>query len=258
MHSDDDKVTTVLTRAGVKHSALVERMLANGAELQSNEFISATYEAVKLRHPNTPHHSMRELYGTLAGQTVFICGSGPSLASGPTKLPGVTFAINRAITYMAADFFCFSDMESWRLYGEHPNAQAAKKCFNAGLHIFFPDTPGYLIEAHGSPNSFTIHEKRPIYFNLATFTWVLHLAIKAGAKRIICVGTEFSTDKYYDGFQPKGYEGELTNGLLAVSKARMLEMFGPDKGQWFDPSVEILDASGGALLVPKTRLEDWL
>lgn len=254
----DDKVTTVLTRSGGKRSALVERMLSNGAELMTSEVISATYEAIKKARPDAPYHSMRELYGTMKGKTVFICGSGPSLATSPTKLPGPTFAINRAITYMAADFWCFSDMEAWRLYGEHENAKAAKKCFGSGMHLFFPDMPAYLIEALGSPNSYLIEAKRPLYCNLATFSWVLHLAIKAGAKRVVCVGTEFSTDKYYDGFVPKDYEGDKTSALLAISRSRMLEMFGPDKDQWFDPSVEILDASGGALPVPKTKLEDWL
>lgn len=252
----EEGTNTVLTKASKMH---LYQNGAAGAEVEvwSDRHQMATYQEIKKRRPDAPYHSMRELYGTEKGKTVFVCGSGPSLTQSPSKLPGTTFAINRAITHVQADYWCFADMEAFRQHGTHENAKAAKTCFGSGLHLFFPDTPAYLIEAVGTPARYTKEAERPLYWNLSTFSWALHLAVKTGAARVVCVGCDYSLDRYHDGYEPKGYEG-LMDKLFLVSLDRMREMFGPDKAEWFDPSVEILDASGGNLPVRKTRLEDWL
>lgn len=252
-----DQVVTVITKPGNK-SALVAEMKANGAEIWSSQMIRASYEGLKKIRPGNPYKDMRSLYGKYAGQTVFIAGSGPSLLSCPEKLPGPTFAINRAIKHVKADYFCFCDMKATRDSGSHPNAKAAEWAFGSALHVFMPNTPGYLIEANGNPSNYRVDAVRPLYWNGATFSWVLHWAIRSGAKRVIIVGCEFSLEGYYDGTEVLPNSLQSSRIVSECARIRVDDMFGPDKTEWYDPNVEILDASNGYLPVPKTKLEDWL
>lgn len=251
------QVTTVITKAGNK-SPIVASLKAEGAEVWSDQHIRASYKGVKSRFPKSQFKDMRSLYGRHEGQTVFVCGAGPSLKDCPEKLPGPTFAINRAIKHVKADYFCFSDMKATRDSGDHPNAKAAEWAFGSALHIYLLDKPGYLIEANANPSAYTVEEDRPVYFNGATFSWVTHWAIKSGAKRVVFIGCEFSGNGYYDG-APLLDTGDFQCKVISeVSRIRVEDMFGPDKAEWFDPAVELLDASNGFLPIPKAKLEDVL
>lgn len=253
-----DTVATVITKPKHMNSPLIREMKANGAEVWSDRHIRASYEGLKTLVPGNKFKDMRSLYGKHPGETVFVCGSGPSLAKAPTKFPGPTFAINRAITYVNADYWCFSDMLPSTRHGAHENAKAAAWAFASCMHVYFKDTPGYLIEANANPKSYQNEAVRPLYFNGATFSWALHWAMKTGAKRVILVGCDFSVGPHFDG-TPMLDTGDMQSRIVAeVARLRMDDMFGPDRDQWFDPSVELLDASEGYLPIPKTRLEDWL
>jgi len=222
--------------------------------------IHADYEANRKNYPEMTQRGMRELFGKHKGETILICGSGPSLSKCPENPEIPAIAINRAITRVKTPYWAFVDMEAMRLYGEHPNAKQAAKMFGANLYILLKDLENaYQIDFVGYPNSVKNEARRPLYFNCNTFAWTMHLAIKMGAKRIVTIGCEFSETPYFDGFKPSGYGApEDQAALMRIGRNRMLEMFGADRDQWFDPSVEILDASGGALPVTKVRLEDVL
>lgn len=253
------RVATVITKPKHMNSPLIMEMKANGAEVWSDVHMRASYKGLKRLFPGNKFKDMRSVYGKHKGETVFVCGAGPSLAGAPSKLPGPTFAINRAITHCEADYWCFSDALPTRLHGDHENAKKAAWAFSSCMHVFYKDVPGYLIEANGNPNSHKVESDRPLYFNGATFSWTLHWAMKSGAKRIILIGCEFSIGGYFDG-SPMLSTGEMSSRVIAeVARIRVDDMFGEDKSQWFDPDVEILDASkDGYLPLPKTRLEDWL
>lgn len=261
----EDQLVTVVTTHAKMNSPLIREMKANGAEVWSNIHMRASYNGVKKLLPNSKFKDMRSLYGKYKDQTVFICGSGPSLSKGPTKFPGPTFAINRAISYVNADYWCFSDAKAARLFADHPNAKASEWAFGSAMHVFFKDVAAYLIEANGNPMDHHVEAERPLYWNGATFSWVLHWAVKSGAKRIITVGCEFSLEGYFDGtpilpFENRKHDAPDLGPRIVSETARLRvdDMFGPDKHHWFDPSVEILDASNGYLPVPKTQLEKWL
>lgn len=261
----DEQVVTVITKHGRPQSALVQQMKANGAEVWSDVHIRASYAVVKKTLPNSKFKDMRSMYGRHKGETVFICGAGPSLTSCPSTLPGPVFAINRAIKHVKADYWCFSDVKATRDSGDHQNAKTAEWAFGSALHCFFKDSPGYLIEAIGAPLDVKDESQRPLYWNGATFSWVLHWAVKSGAKRIVIMGCEFSLSGYYDGsrilpFDSRKKDGPDLGELIVCETARLRidDMFGEDRPQWFDPNVELLDASNGYLPIPKTRLEDWL
>jgi len=243
---------------GVMTEAQMKGLEAQGLTVWSDKMYPATWKAVKKRRPDAPYLDMRSLYGTIEGQTAFLVGSGPSLNDCPEKLPGVTIAINRAITRVQADYWAFIDAEAWNLCWNHPNALAAKKIMNAGLNVAkaLENEPAYLLEAAGAPLRWKIKEDRPLYWNESTFAPALHLLIRMGASRIVCVGCDFSIDRYFDGFEPRGFEGLKTNAVLYIARERMREMFGPDKPQWYERDVEILDASGGALPLPKVKLSE--
>lgn len=261
-----DRIVTVITKRGNMNSPIIQQMKANGAEVWTDEMRRASYAGIKKQRPDAPFKDMRSLYGKFSGETAFICGAGPSLSSCPVKLPGPTFAINRAIKHVQADYWCFSDVLATRDSGSHPNAKTSEWAFGSALHVFFPDVAGYLIEANGQPLSHKNEADRPLYWNGSTFSWVLHWAVKSGAKRIVTIGCEFSLAGYFDG-APIRPPVQSDNPDVAALSARILsesarvrvdDMFGPDKAHWFDPSVEILDASNGYLPVPKIKLEDCL
>lgn len=254
----DEMVVTVITKNPKKLSPEIRAMQDSGAEVWSNVMIRASYAGVKAARPDAPFLDMRSLYGKYKGQTVFICGAGPSIQNCPEKLPGPTFAINRAIKKVKADHWCFCDMKATRDSGDHPNTKTAVWAFSSAMHIWLKDVPGHLIEANGSPNDHKIEAQRPLYFNGATFSWVLHWAVKSGAKRIVIMGCEFSLDGYYDG-TPILPTSQMSARIVSeIARLRVDDMFGLDKPHWYDPNVEILDASNGYLPVPKTKLEDWL
>lgn len=257
MLSPKDQVITVITKPG-NRSPIVAEMKAAGAEVWNNAMIRASYEGLKKARPNNPYKDMRSLYGTKKGETLFVCGSGPSLNTCPEKLPGTTFAINRAISRVKADYWCFSDVKPTRDHKDHPNTKTAEWAFSSSLHCVFKDAPGYLIEATGDPLNYKLEEKRPLYWNGATFSWTLHWAMKMMPKRIVIIGCEFSLDGYHDGspILPTSQMGARI--ISEVARCRVDDMFGEDKPHWFDPSIEILDASGGYLPLPKVKLEDYL
>ncbi len=258
MDFDPEIVHTIITTEAKVE--MYRKLGRKDVEVFPNCAVHADYEANRRRYPDMKHRGMRELFGTAKGETILICGSGPSLKECPVK-PGVkTFAINRAITRVQADYFAFVDLEAWRLYSEHENAKKATKMFGANMYILLPDVENVCqVDFLGSPNSIKNEARRPLYFNCNTFAWVMHLAIKMGAKRIVTIGCEFSGTPQFDGFVAHGYEGPGVQAkLMNIARNRMLEMFGADKDQWFDPNVEILDASNGALPVPKVNLKDVL
>lgn len=264
----NERVVTVITKRKHLNSPEIQAMRAQGAEVWTDEQVRVSYQGIKKTRPDAPFKDMRSIYGKHQGQTAFICGAGPSLNSCPSKLPGPTFAINRAIKHVKADYWCFTDEKAVHDSGQHENAKAAEWAFSAAMHVVFPNVPGYLIEANGQPLDHKLEAERPLYWSGATFSWALHWAIKSGCKRIIMIGCEFSIAGYFDGtevlpFKHKEWKTEderALNSKIVSETARMRvdDMFGPDKAQWFDPNVELLDASNGYLPIPKTRLEDWL
>ena len=253
---DPRLVSVVLTRN--PNSPEVRRMKAAGAEVWGHIHFRSTWENLKKVYPENPWISMRDLYGKHPGATVFVCGSGPSLAACPPALPGPVFAINRAILAVKADYWCFADMKAVREWGEIEHAKNALWCTGSAMHCFFPKTRLCLIEANGQPSAEKDPAKRQLYWSVATFSWVTHLAMKTGAKRIVFVGCEFSGEKHFTGEDLGDRPGLGSPVILETARMRMEEMFGPDKTEWYDPSVELLDASGGNLPIPKTRLEEWL
>jgi hypothetical protein len=259
MLSPKDQIVTVITRHGAKKSQLVQDMEAAGAEVWTNLMIRASYEGLKKALPNNPWKDMRSLYGKKRGETLFICGSGPSLADCPEKLPGTTFAINRAIHKIKADYFCFCDVKATRDAAGQPNLKTAEWAFGSAMHVFFKNQPGYLIEANGTPSSYLDEKVRPLYWNGATFSWVLSWAVKMKPKRIVFVGCDYTLGGYYDG-TPIGASTQLGAQVISeIARLRVDDMFGPDKAEWFDPDVELIDTSlDGYLPVKKMKLEDVL
>lgn len=256
----DERIVTVITKHGRPLSPEVQMMKDRGAEVWTNIMIRASYEGIKKMRPDAPYKDMRSMFGRHNGETVFVCGSGPSLLNCPAKLPGPTFAINRAIKHVQADYWCFSDMKATRDSGDHENAKAAEWAFGSSLHVFFKTTPGYLIEATGNPMDYHIEATRPLYWNGATFSWVLHWAIKSGAKRVITIGCDYTLGGYFDGTAILPFSGQLNSQIVSeTARLRIDDMFTEDRHHWFDPAVELLDTSkDGYLPIPKTKLEDWL
>lgn len=256
MHFED--VGTIIARP--ERLETYRAIAREGADVFPNCIVHADYEANRKNYPGMAQRGMRDLYGKHQGETVFICGSGPSLKGCPAVTGHPTIAINRAIQHVQADYWAFVDLLAWRLCGSHPNAQRAAKLFGSNMYILLEDVENaYQVDFSGSPNAHRKEARRPLYFNCNTFSWAVHLAQKMGAKRIVTVGCEFSGDPQYDGFVAEGCEGPgLQARLMDTARGRMLEMFGADRDQWFDPNVELLDASGGALPIPKVRLEDVL
>ena len=260
-----ERIVTVITKRG-NNSPFIQEMRANGAEIWTDEMRRASYEGIKRQYPDSSFKDMRSFYGKLSGQTAFICGSGPSLNTCPSKLPGPTFAVNRAIKHVQADYWCFSDVQATRDAEGHPHTKTAQWAFGSALHVFFKNVPAYLIEANGQPLDHKIDAERPLYWNGSTFSWVLHWVVKAAPKRIILIGCEFSLEGYFDGSPIRPVTRSTNPEDIAMSsrivsesaRIRVEDMFGPERHQWFDPNVEILDASNGHIPVPKTKLEEWL
>ena len=248
----------------VKHDQLdspVNReRLARGDDVMSSKIWLATYRAVKAKRPHSHFRDMRSLYGKWEGKTVFLCGSGPSLDNVPEKLPGTTVAINRSIIKIKADYWSFMDKEVVQRHGEHPNAQAAEKWIAAGMHLFFPDSSAYLIEAEGTPMRYPDPETRPLYWNLSTFSATFHLCLRMKPKRLVLCGTDLSTDGYFGEDKTPGISGKGLRHELTETLRRMDEMFGEDRPQWEGDlnGVEVLDTSYGGMPFEKRELEKIL
>lgn len=259
MSLSEETIVTVITKQGKMNSPEMQALVAAGAELWSDEHCMVSHGSLLKERPSAPFKSMRSLYGSQAGKTMFICGSGPSLKDAPARLPGFTLAINRAITHVKADIWCFGDVAAHTLFKDHPNAKGVEMATGAGMHLVFPNDPIYLIEADGKPSRHKNEAKRPLYWSVATFSWVLHWAIKMQPKRIILVGCDYTVGNHFDGAEAHGHTGDSSLMVFRIARGRVDDMFGPDKAEWFDPNVEILDAcQTGYLPVPKTKLEDWL
>lgn len=246
---------TYLVRAG--NRGRIAELKSHGKEVWTDTVVSATYAAWKKRKPDNPFMDMRSLYGAARGRTVFVCGSGPGVLRGPVKYPSISIAVNRAIKRVDADYWAFGDAKPYREYRDHPHGRTATKIMGAGLGLLFPDVRAYLSEAEGTPMRYKDPRRRPLYWNQQTFSWVVHLAIRMGARRIVCVGCEFSLTPYFDG-SLNGKSEDHHRGVMFINRERVSEMFTTDRGQWDERPGEILDASDGFLPVPKVDLKGVL
>lgn len=225
----------------------------------SNEFRNDTWGAVMDRNPGEPWTHMKALYGRHPGETLIITGSGPSLIPalpllGKTKHP--LMSINRSIKAVPARYFVAHDPDVVVELKEHPNFQAAERIVSCQALEFAKGTAFFGIEAMTQPTRWP-SDRRPLYWNEITLGWAIHLAIRMGFDRIVTVGIDLSTG-YPDGFIQPGRDKDWLYAQHLGARERTLEMFQKDKAEWYERPIEILDASGGAMPVPKVRLEDVL
>jgi hypothetical protein len=200
---------------------------------------------------------MRELYGRHEGETIIITGSGPSLAGAAetlAKSKRTIMSINRSIKSVPATYFLAHDPDALLELKDHPNTQRAQKIVSCQVMEHAPGMELYGIEASGKPSRWPL-SSRPLYWNEITLGWAIHLAIRMGAARIVTIGTDLSVG-YSDGFVQPGKDKDWLLAQHIGTRERTIEMFERDKSEWYERPVEILDASMGAMPVPKVKLEE--
>jgi hypothetical protein len=214
-----------------------------------------SWQAVQKRAPGNPWKHMSELYGTAQGKTVLIAGSGPSVRTLESVPEGWTvMAINRSWKACPrVDYWCLTDPSSLK---ENPDApETMTKIVSIQLYSWLIGKPAYMVSFAGNPLRWP-EGKRPLYWNETTLGWVIHLAIRMGAERIITIGTELSEEGQYDGYVQPHRNREWQKAQHFGVRERMLLMFKKDRDQWLERPVELLDASNGALPLPKVRIAD--
>lgn len=223
----------------------------------SNEVRVDTWKAVSRRNPGHPWRHVKELYGRHDGETLVVAGAGPSLLALRGKSRHAVLAINRAILEVPAKYWLVHDRDCYLAWKDHPNAKAATKILCIQLYDILKAEPAFLVEVNGMPERWRVVEDRPLYWNECTLGWGLHLAIRMGAKRVCTIGTELSLEGQFDGFVQPGHDRHWQMSQHAGVRERMLEMFTPQEvPHWRDREVEIVDASGGELPVPKVSVDE--
>jgi len=224
--------------------------------LVSTETRVDSWYAVRKRHPNEPWKHSRELYGKHDGATFLITGSGPSVKTlGKIPKDWVVMSINRSVVVPErVDYWCACDVDA---VSQVRPAQTVTRVFGIQTYDQMKGKPFYAVEFNGTPLRWKLPETRPLYWNETTLGWVIHLAIRMGASRIITIGTELSAAGQFDGFVQPGKSRDWQCAQHLGVRDRMLSMFSPvEKLQWYERPCEILDASNGALPVAKVRLAD--
>lgn len=212
------------------------------------------------KHPGKPWKEMRDLYGKHQGETILVCGAGPSVKRIKEKPALTTIAINRAIQVVPADYWAWQDEDSYKFSGTHPNAMAAKMvCITQGYKQA-GDRPAWFVDASESPTRWANPELRPIYGNQLTLTWVIHLCLRMGARRVVTIGCEFDGSGHWDGFIQPNHTKKWQVAQHYMGCAKMMVMMEHHRGEWQpeNPQFEVVDASGGNMPVPKVRLEEVL
>lgn len=190
----------------------------------------------------------KELYGSQAGDTAFVIGTGPSISKAEKQLditpPGsFRVAINRAIEKVPAEYWFFIDEESYRASKDCENAKNAKAI---GVDRFWqywgPEV--YVWRRAYNPSDF--REGRLIHRS-SSFIASLHFAVWLGATRVVTVGCDNKLDP------SKVYEDRLRRVYQALF-IRINRSLVQDVGYWLPSWVTMADASKGSLLLPKTFL----
>lgn len=214
-----------------------------------------SWEAIQKREPGQPWKHMSELYGTATGKTILITGSGPSVKE-LKEIPDdwIVMAVNRSWRACPrVDYWCITDRESIKENADAP--ESMKKVASIQLYTWLKGKDAYMVSFAGDPLRWP-EGKRPLYWNETTLGWVIHLAIRMGADRIITIGTELSEDGQFDGFIPGAGNRAWQVAQHRGVRERMLEMFSKDAAQWLERPVWMQDASNGALPIEKVRIED--
>lgn len=205
-----------------------------------------SWDAVSARNPGHPWRHMSELYGKAKTKVALICGSGESLKELPETLPAhvTTFAVNRAILRVKADYFACHDTDAWKTYRDHPNVKSAEKLICVQVYTDLKDTPCTLIEVAGEPMRWRKPERRPLYWAESTTGWVIHLAIRMGFEKILLIGMDYPGGGMYDGFVQDGKTRDWQIGQHFGVMERLLGMFSDsEKPQWYERPVEIIDTT---------------
>lgn len=244
----------------LKDPRILAMVKARGDDPETNLFSTQSrvdsWYAVNQRCPGQPWKHMRELYGRHTGATILITGSGPSVKTlGKIPKDWVVMSINRSVTVPErVDYWCACDIDAVTQVEPSPSIT---RVFGIQTYDRMKGKPFYAVEFNGAPMRWKNPETRPLYWNETTLGWVLHLAIRMGAARIITIGTELSMEGQFDGFVQKGMKKDWQIAQHLGVRDRMIGMFKPEeKLQWYERPCEILDASNGALPVPKVRLDD--
>ena len=244
----------------LKDPRILAMVRANGDDPETNLWSSETrvdsWYAVRKRHPDEPWKNSRELYGKHTGATILITGSGPSVKTlGKIPKDWVVMSINRSVLVPErVDYWCCCDQEA---ISQVQPASTVTRVFGIQTYDYMKGKPFYAVEFNGYPLRWKNPETRPLYWNETTLGWVIHLAIRLGAARIITIGTELTAAGQFDGFLQPGKTRDWQGAQHLGVRDRMLGMFSPaEKLQWYERPVEILDASNGYLPVSKVRLAD--
>ena len=250
----------LITRAGRRPSlyarSLIDRRAGEteAAASWTNRVINQTADWVLGRNPGTAWRHMRDLYGRHEGETILVLGSGPSLKLCP-KDPGLTtIAINRAIRAVPANYWAWHDPDSWDQSKDHLYARVAEMITIAQAFKQIPkDRVAYLVEGDSRPTRY--RENPPLYNCDLTLTWVIHLCLRMGAKRVVTLGTEFDRSGQYDGFVQPDRTRDWQDAQHVAGYPRIYRMLKMDRSEWEERPMEILDLSGGNMPCPKTKPE---
>lgn len=244
----------------LKDPRILAMVKANGDDPETNLFSSQSrvdsWYAVNQRCPGQPWKHSRELYGKHTGATILITGSGPSVKTlGKIPKDWVVMSVNRSVTIPErVDYWCACDIEA---ISQVEPASTVTRVFGIQTYDHMKGKPFYAVEFNGEPLRWKNPETRPLYWNETTLGWVIHLAIRMGAARIITIGTELSASGQFDGFVQPGKTKDWQVAQHLGVRDRMLGMFtAEEKLQWYERPVEMLDASNGYLPIPKVRLAD--
>lgn len=217
------------------------------------------WKRIQNRCPGEPWRHMRELYGTLDGKTVLISGSGHTLTECPKKVGIPSFAVNRSIRHLKADYWCVSDKEAYLTNKDHPNAKTATIIANCQLYESLGGVPCFMVEMNPDPWRWPNAEDRPLYWNETTTGWAIHLALRMGAARAVLIGQDAPGRGMYDGHLQEGRDFNWQLDQHYGVMERMLQMFSPSETEkWMERPFEVLDASGGYLPCKKVKLADYV
>ncbi len=253
----------LVSKDKLKDPRILAMVKANGDEVDNlvcNQVRIDSWYSVSKREPGNPWKHMTELYGKHEGKTILVTGSGPTVKQLKTRIlpkDWVVMSANRSVMVPdRVDYWCASDPTALEQVNPSPKVN---RVLSIQLYSWMKGKPFYAVEMNGQPLRWRKPETRPLYWNETTLGWMLHLAIRMGAARIITIGTELSYDGQYDGYVQRQCSRDWQIAQHGGVRDRMLEMFKPEeKLQWYERPVEMLDASNGALPIPKVRLEDVL
>lgn len=190
----------------------------------------------------------KDLYGSQAGDTAFIVGTGPSVSKAVKQLedpvPGAfRICINRAIDVVPGEYWFFIDEESYRASKEKSNAANTKAI---GVDRFWqywgPEV--YVWRRAYEPSHF--REGRLIHRS-CSLLGAMHFAVWLGATRIVTVGCD-------NRLEPGREYSDHLKSVYTCLFNRINKSLVTDVDFWLPSWVTMADASKGSLMLPKTFL----